>query len=135
VTEAHIRLGWFLHRVGRHQEAIAMLDAAPGSAQDPALTFLRHLFKGHAFVAMDRLNDAIVEYRMATQAVPGAQSARVALMSALTARGDSGQAQAIGQQIETSPPVGDPWWNYWLGDYRFYATALETLRALNSERR
>ena len=134
-TEAHVRLGWFIHRTGKHAEAIAVLDAAPSSPQDPALTYLRHLFKGHAFVALDRLSDAIVEYRTATQAVPGAQSARVALMSALAARGDSSAAQAIGQQVETSPPVGDPWWNYWLGDFRFYAPAFETLRAMNSERR
>jgi len=134
-TEAHIRLGWFFHRIGRHAEAIAMLDAAPLAPHDPALGFLRHLFKGHTFVATDRLDDAIVAYRAATRAVPGAQSAQIALMSALAARGDSGAAEAMGAQVETAPPAGDPWWNYWLGDYRWYAQARDALRELNTLRR
>jgi tetratricopeptide (TPR) repeat protein len=132
-TEASVRLGWFLHRIGRHADAIATLEAAP-AAQDPAMNYLRHIFLGHAFVAVDRLDDAIAAYRLAVADVPDAQSARVALMSALAARGDITGAEALGRQIEMAVSAGDPWFNYWFGDARWYAQARDAVRAFSSSK-
>ena len=62
--------------------------------------------------------------------VPEAQSARVNLMNALLLRGDIAAAQAVADNIEVAPRTADPWWTYWLGDFRWFPADVTLLRGL-----
>jgi len=132
--EAHIRFGWFLHRIGRDAEALAALDAAadgPARTLEPALRYLRQLFRGQVLVSLHRLDDALDALREARTLAPHAQSAKVALMNTSLAAGDHATAEALAEDIQTSPTdVTDPWWSYWQGDYRHYAQAIAAVREL-----
>jgi tetratricopeptide (TPR) repeat protein len=129
-TEARIRQGWFLYRVGRPDEALKVLDAAPPLPDDRPMEYLRHLFKSHIYTSQDKLDDAANEARQAHVILPEAQSARVALMNALSLKGDASGALTVAENIETAPQTDDPWWTYWLGDFRWYGAAREILRGM-----
>jgi len=129
-SEAYIRLGWFLYRIGRVDEALKAFDAAPPVPADTAMEYLRHLFKSHVFTSQDKLDDAVTEARTAHTIIPDAQSARIALMNALALRGDAADAETVADNIETAPRTADPWWAYWLGDFRWYGDAREALRGM-----
>ncbi|HSC29157.1 MAG TPA: VWA domain-containing protein [Vicinamibacterales bacterium] len=131
--EANIRLAWFLHRIERHDDALAHLSA--GGAQpiaDPTLRYLRQLFLGHVLGALGRHDEAMEAYRGALGVVPGAQSPRVALMNALVMRGDHAGAEALAQQVQLDASDDlDPWWMYWQGQYRLNSLAMTRLRELS----
>lgn len=128
--EAHVRLGWFLHRIGRDDEALAQLDGvADEQLPDKMYRYYRQLFRGHALDGLGRGDEAIAAFRSALVIWPGAQSARVALMNSLLAHGDRAEAEATADTIQTAPPDGtDPWWTYWQGDHRFYPSAMARVR-------
>jgi len=127
-SEALIRLSWLQHRIGRSADAIQTVDRAPIEARDLDMDYLHHLFRGHYLLALGRLEDGIAAYRFAAGIVPGAQSARVALMNALVLQGDIAAATAAGNDAEIMKTTPDPWWDFWFGDFRWYPQALKTLR-------
>lgn len=131
-AEARIRLAWGLHRQGAHTDALALLTAAPVSAQDRSVAYLRDLFAGHCLVSLQRYSDAIASFRRADAVLPGAHAARVALMNALMLSGapaDRIEAEALAETIQTRrTSVADPWWTYWQGDYRLYPSLIQHLR-------
>jgi VWFA-related protein len=129
--EAAVRLAWLQHRIGRHDEALATLDSVAASVSDRDIAYVRHLFRGHVLMAAGRVDDAAVAYRAGASSRPGAQSARVGLMNALMVRGDVGAAAQLADTIETAPGVLDPWWEYWSGNFRWFARALDALREPN----
>ena len=91
------------------------------SRPDPTLRFLDHLFRGHVLVALNRPDGAIGAYRAALSVGPTTQSARVALMNVLLARGDRQEAEALAERIQVDQPTNfDPMWMYWQGRYREY---------------
>jgi predicted Zn-dependent protease len=130
-TEARIRLAWFLYRVGRYDDALARLDEIRGDGNDRAMGYLHQLFRGHIQLALGHVPVAIDAYRRAIERWPTAQSPSVALMSALLQAGDQVQAEAVAERILTAPAdQTDPWFTYWLGDYRLYPVALGTLQEM-----
>ena len=67
----------------------------------------------------------------ALEAWPGAQSARVALMTLLVNRGSREEAGSLAEAAQTAADDQyDPWWTYWLGDFRAYPALLDRLRAM-----
>jgi len=129
-AEARIRGAWFLYRVGRADEALKALDSARPLPQDRGMEYLRHLFKSHILTSQQKYDDAAAAARVAHVLIPEAQSARVALMNALTLKGDAAAAEAVAENIEAAPKTDDPWWTYWLGDFRWYGAAREILRGM-----
>jgi len=127
-AEALIRLSWLQHRTGHPADALATVDRAPIEARDLDMDYLHHLFRGHYLIALGRLDEAIAAYRTAAGVLPGAQSARIALMNALVVKGDMAAANAAGTTAETMSTTTDPWWTFWFGDYRWYPQALKALR-------
>jgi len=128
-NEARLRKGRLMQRAGRDTDALALFDAMHDDAQDPGLTYLRHLFRGQALDALARADEAMAEYRAALAAVPDAQSARVGLMAGLIRQGNRADAEALAEQIQAATTTRfDPWWGYWLGDYRFYSDISRQLR-------
>ena len=131
-AEAQIRLGAFLHRIGRQEDALEHLNAAAGAtAEDPYLKYLRLLVTGHTFDALGRRADAIAAYRSALDVAPSAQSARVSLMNTLLISGDREGAEALAEKIQTEPEPVDPWWLYWQGQFRLHAQAMARVRELS----
>ena len=130
--EARLRLAWFLHRIGRHQEALQYLDiVADEKGLDESLRYDYRLFRGQVLAALGRTADAIGFYRQALAVVPNAQSARVSIMNALIHSGDRRGAEAMAEQVQTAGTEAvDPWWQYVQGDFRFYPTAISRLREM-----
>ncbi len=108
-----------------------LTTAAAQSNTDRALDYLRQLFTGHALLALQRHDEAIVAYRGASALVPSAQSARVALMNALLVSGNRAGAEELGEQIQTQRGTDiDPWWMYWQGQYRLHPQVMARLREM-----
>jgi VWFA-related protein len=128
-NEARLRKARLLHRAGFEIDALKLLDATTDDPQDSRLTYLRHLFRAQALDGLGRGAEATGEYRFALAQAPDAQSARVGLMIGLLRQGDRASAEVLAEGIQSAPTdTMDPWWGYWLGDYRFYADAIRRLR-------
>ncbi len=132
-AEARIRLAWLLHRLGNHAEALHHLDAVrEEDAAEPALLYLRALFRGHVLGALGDHDGANAAFRQALAVFPGAQSARVALMNSLLMHGDRAAAEALAAKVEADRGEDlDPWWMYWQGQYRLSDQAMAMLRQLS----
>jgi hypothetical protein len=75
--------------------------------------------------------EAVVAYRQALEEWPGAQSARVSLMTLLLRLGQGGEAGVLADAIQTAPgDQTDPWWIYQRGDSRDYPALIAKLRLL-----
>jgi hypothetical protein len=56
----------------------------------------------------------------------------VALTTLMVNRGDHQESGTLAEAIQTAPnDQFDPWWTYWLGDYRAYPAILDRLRQLS----
>jgi len=132
-AEARMRAAWFLCRLGRLDEALVLADVAPARGTDPYVLYLTDLVRGQILRARGRPDDAAAAYRKALTTWPGAQSARVALMTLVLSRGDRQEAAKLAEAAETEAASGnqfDPWWSYWLGDYRAYPVIVAKLREM-----
>jgi tetratricopeptide (TPR) repeat protein len=128
-AEARMRAAWFLCRAGRLDEALALIDVRPSGDTDAYVRYLTDLVRGQILRARGRLDDAERAYRDALATWPGAQSARVSLMTLRLSRGDRQEAAKLADAAETaSADQFDPWWTYWLGDYRAYPAIVDKLR-------
>ena len=129
--EARMRAAWFLCRIGRLDEALALADVRPPAGTDQYVRYLTDLVRGQVLRARGRHEDAAKAYREALTTWPGAQSARVALMTLELSRGNRQEAAQLAAAAETEAASGnqvDPWWTYWLGDYRAYPAIVAKLR-------
>jgi tetratricopeptide (TPR) repeat protein len=127
-AEARMRAAWFLCRVGNFEDALALVDARPPGGTDPYVLYLTYLVRGQILRARGRLDDAEHAYREALTTWPGGQSARVALMTLRLSRGDRQEAAKLAEAAETAGNQVDPWWTFWLGDYRVYPAIVANLR-------
>jgi len=128
-AEARMRAAWFLSRVGKLDAALALVEARPAGGTDPYVLYLTDLVRGQILRARGRHDEAVKAYRDALTTWPGAQSARVALMTLLLSRGDRQEAAQLAEAAETATGNQfDPWWAYWMGDYRVYPTIVAKLR-------
>jgi VWFA-related protein len=131
-VEARVRAAWFLHRTGQFARALALVDGASGRATDRQVRYLADLVRGQALGSLGRLDEAVAAFDAALATWPGAQSARVALMTLLVTRGQRDKAAALADAAETAPDDQfDPWWTYWLGDYRMYPAIVGKLREVD----
>ena len=130
-AEARVRAAWLLRRSGRPDRALAVLEGAREPSADRQVRYLFELVRGDILRALGREGDAIAAFRAALAEWPGAQAARVALMTTLVRRGERAEAAALADSIETAPDEQfDPWWMYWLGGLRRYPADVATLREL-----
>jgi tetratricopeptide (TPR) repeat protein len=130
-AEARVRAARFLSARGEHARALQMLEALDTPPPDPEVRYYTIIVRGQALRALGRADDAAAAFREALQTWPGAQSARVALMTLLMSGGNRGEAAALAEEIQNAAADQyDPWWTFWLGDYRRYPAVLERLREL-----
>jgi len=130
-TEARVRAARFLYGLGQFDRALAILEGITTPSTDPEIRYFTDLIRGQILRASGRSEDAAAAFRAALATWPGAQSAQVALMTLLMNRGNREEAYALAEAVQTAPPDQyDPWWMYWLGDYRVYPAILARLREL-----
>ena len=130
-VEARVRGARFLYALGQFDRALTLLDPLVVPPGDLEMRYCALLVRGQVLRASGRLDDAAAAYRSALEAWPGAQSARVALMTLQVSRGNRAEAAALAEAIQTAPPDQyDPWWTYWLGNYRVYPAIVARLREL-----
>lgn len=129
--EARVRTAYFLHRLGRDAEALAALDASGtlDANTDSLLAYLAPLMRGRVLESLDRFDEARTAYESARQVFPEAQSPRVSLMRLAVRAGDRPAAERLAAEIQrASADAFDPWWIYWMGDFRQYGSILGRLR-------
>jgi VWFA-related protein len=130
--EAKIRAAWLCFRARRYGDGLALLAFPSTAPEDPQIRYIGQVVRGQLLRASDRPDEAVAAFRDALTIWPGAQAARVALMTLLVARGDANGASVLADEIRTAPLDGtDPWWLYWMGDYRSYLTLRAQLRAMS----
>ncbi len=129
--EAMVRAAYFIFRSGDVDRALELLPAAAGSSPDQYVRYTYGMVRGHVLRARGQLDDAAIAYRDALKESPGAQSARVSLMTLLLSRGDGAEAARLAEAVQTAAPdQTDPWWTYRRGDFRAYPAILARLREL-----
>jgi VWFA-related protein len=129
--EARVRAGRFLYGLGNHERALDVLNGAKRQSTDPEIKYFIELIRGQILRARGQHDNAATAFRAALEAWPSAQSARVALMTLLINRGNHQEAAALAEAAQTaSENEFDPWWTYWLGDFRAYPAILDKLREL-----
>jgi hypothetical protein len=130
-AEARVRAARFLYGIGSFERALEVLNGATRPSTDKEVHYFEDLIRGQILRALGRSDEAVVAFRAALATWPGAQSARVALMTLLVNRGEREEAAALAEAAQTSPDGEfDPWWTYWLGDFRAYPAMLDKLREL-----
>jgi VWFA-related protein len=118
-AEARVRSAWLAYRTGDVADALDRLDRADQETADLVVQFLSRFVRGRALYARGDRTAARDAYRSALEAWPGAQSARVALMTLLVTSGDRLGAESLAEAVQTAADAAiDPWWVYWQGDYR-----------------
>jgi VWFA-related protein len=130
--EARVRAARYLFALGQHERALTMLNGGSTARADQEVRYFAELTRGQILRALGRSDEALAAFRAALAAWPNAQSARVSLMTLLLSRGDREGAGALAEAAQTaSDDEFDPWWTYWLGDFRAYPAILDRLRALS----
>jgi VWFA-related protein len=130
-VEARVRAARFLYGLGQFDRSLKLLEGLAVPPADLEMRYCALLIRGQALRASGRLDEAAAAYRSALEAWPGAQSARVALMTLHVSRGNREAAAALADAIQTAPADQyDPWWTYWLGNYRVYPAIVDRLREL-----
>ena len=130
-TEARVRAARFLHSVGQLDRALALVNGITAPSPDLEIRYFASLVRGQILLAARRPDGAAAAFRAALAAWPGAQSAQVALMTLFVSRGQREEAGALAEAIQTAAlDQYDPWWMYWLGDYRLYPAIADRLREL-----
>ncbi len=125
-AESAVRRGFLLHRLGRHDEALAVLAQANGTT-DATLQYWAHLFRARTLEATGKPADAGLAYEAAAGLFPHAQTPAVALAS-LWRRHDRPAEAERWAAAARSATGADPWWDYWLGDRRLLPVWVPVLR-------
>ncbi len=129
--EARVRAARFLLALGDVDRALEVISKATRASEDREMRYLTNLVRGQVLRAKGRSDEAVAAYRSALVTWPGAQAARVALMTLLVSRGERDEAAALAEATQTaSENEFDPWWTYWLGDFPSYPALLGRLREL-----
>jgi tetratricopeptide (TPR) repeat protein len=114
-TEARVRLGYVLGALGRHDEALAELQATLAAPADRRTRYYGALLLGAAQRRLGRREAARDAYERAAALYPLAQSPRLGLSSLARAAGQRSTAARILLKTlpaEQSESLRDPWWEY-----------------------
>jgi len=131
LTEARLRLGRVRQLLTRGRDTVELQAVAKGAAT-PDQLYLAHLFLGAAFEQRGDEAGAAPEFEAAARALPGTQSAALALSHARRRAGDwEGAAAALGPGLSTPGAASrrDPWWAYQAGQAEDADALLDAMRA------
>jgi VWFA-related protein len=129
--EAAVRAAHVAYQAGFFSQALDALPATVDTSSDQYARYMHGLVKGNLLRADQKFDDAVVAYQRALDVWPGAQSARVSLITLLIRLGRGDEAAALAESIQAAPRgQTDPWWTFPLGDFRDYPQLIANLRAL-----
>ncbi len=129
--EARVREAWLLCRLGRFADALRLVNDPTTPDADGNVRYYYQLVRGQTLRAIGQDDGAIAAFRAALAISPGAESARVALMTLQVVGGERQGAQAMAEAVQAAPANAvDPWWFYWQGDYSRFQSELTKLRDL-----
>ena len=129
-VDAHIRMGHVLAMKGKDEEAAALLDKVlSGTLEtDIRALYLAGLFLGAIHVRAKNFDRAAAQFRAASERIPKAQTAQIALAFVMHARGEAVQsATVLDRAVRPSDEWTDPWWGYRYGQYWTIQPLLATL--------
>jgi len=123
--EARLRLGRVLGRLGKHAEAVTVLEQTVVPTGDVRLAYFQALFLGTEQGVLGQVEPARASLERAATLRPTAQAPLIALSDMLRRSGDRAAALDAIRRIQALPanPAArdDPWWDY----YRSYAADAE----------
>ena len=126
--EARVRAAWVRLRTSP-ERALALLDGVTHPSKDPSVLYFAELVRGQTLRALGRSDAAAAAYRAALATWPGAQSARVALMTIQLTGGQHEEAWKLAELIQgAGDDQIDPWWTYEQGDFRLFRALRAVLR-------
>jgi tetratricopeptide (TPR) repeat protein len=114
-SEARLRLGRTLARLGRHQDAASELMKALDGAPELLLQYYASLFLAAEEEALGRLGRARDMYERAMALVPAAQAPRLGLSQLVHRTGDRVAARTALESLldaRDGATEEDPWWVY-----------------------
>jgi tetratricopeptide (TPR) repeat protein len=133
LQEARLRLGKLLLDVGRAVEAESLLAEVDERAADARQRYLARLFLGRVAERLGRPEEALRLYRLALEAWPDSQAARLALAHALErSSGPAAPLVLVGATLGASrrpDRAKDPWWLYLAGPLELTRALLERVWA------
>jgi Flp pilus assembly protein TadD len=130
LPEARLRLARVRVLQGRLDQALRELEPIAARPGDPRQRYLARLFQGRVLEALADFEGSAASFRAASELVPGAQSALIALGRVLDRLGDPGAAQAALEAASAMGAPEDPWWDYLSGQPRRLAAWRDELRSL-----
>lgn len=132
LAEARLRLGRVSADLGRHHEAIPLLEAAEQALDDPALRYFCALFVAASYAARGDHDAARRAYERAASRFPAAQSPLLGLASLQWQTGQRHEAMASLRRLVALPrdetARDDPWWLYTASHVRAVVDDLEAMR-------
>jgi tetratricopeptide (TPR) repeat protein len=131
--EVRLRLAriTMLH-LGRDEAAVRELEALLAANPPAGIAYLAHLTLGELREKDGRFEDAAAAYRAAVASRPDAPTARIALSHALhrlRRTSDAAEAVHVALKLAEAENVGDPWWEYPMGQRARASALLAELRA------
>jgi tetratricopeptide (TPR) repeat protein len=114
--EAYMRLGYTFMRLARPEGGLVELGRAEKSSGTPFVRYMARYFGAVALERLGRHPEALQAYRGALEIVPRAQSATMALTSALFQQGNREEAVRLAQSSLMTPLANDPLKYYKAGD-------------------
>ncbi len=112
--EAQLRLGRVTGRLGRHGDAVRLLERCVPPAGDARLAYFRELFLGTEYGALGRIDEARASFERAATLFPTAQAPLIAISDVCRRSGDRAGALAALGRLEALPSArADPWRNYY----------------------
>jgi tetratricopeptide (TPR) repeat protein len=127
-AKASLHLGYTELRRARYEAALKAFGDVDASTADADLLFLSKLFEGRTLESLGRAPDAESAYRAALSIAPTSSSASVALTALLFREGRGREAEEVAEANLAPHRAVDPWWNYWVGDFRQLADDVRAMR-------
>jgi hypothetical protein len=111
-----------------YAQAVEHATRAAELANDSRLSYIAQIVRGESLAPLGRNADAGRAYAQALQAVPGGQSATLALSGWLLLSGQRDQAfDLTTRAFSTKPAEDDPWRLYWYGDFMYWPDLIREL--------
>jgi tetratricopeptide (TPR) repeat protein len=128
-AEAEVHIGHLWLGAKKPADALEHAQNAIRTAHEAGIAYLAHMLAGRALEKLDDTDGAIHEYRLAIDAMPGAQSATTTLAALLISRDRPGEASDfVDRSLAQHPRDDDPWRLYDYGEYWRYRDLIAQLR-------